>query len=110
NSSARARRWRPARPRPGLVSPCSPPSTPLVAKARSMHVTYRTFELPLRHVFTIARGSTEVQETFIVELSHEGKYGYGEATTNDYYGATAQAMAQTVESVRPLIEASDARD
>src|SRR5690606_32787828 len=75
-----------------------------------MYVAHRTFELPLRHVFTIARGSTEVQETFIVELSHEGQYGYGEATTNDYYGFTAASMAGAVEQVRTLVEQGDPRD
>ncbi len=75
-----------------------------------MNVCHRTFELPLRHVFTIARGSTEVQETFIVELSHEGRYGYGEATTNDYYGYTAQSMADATEQVRTQLELGDPRD
>lgn len=72
-----------------------------------MKVAYRTFDLPLRHVFTIARGSMEAQTTFIVELTHDGQRGYGEATTNDYYGATAEAMAAGVESVRSLLEAGD---
>lgn len=74
-----------------------------------MILAHQTFELPLRHTFTIARGSTEVQETFIVELSQDGEYGYGEATTNDYYGYTAASMAAAVEQVRPLLEQGDPR-
>jgi L-alanine-DL-glutamate epimerase-like enolase superfamily enzyme len=47
-----------------------------------MKLTLRRFDLPLRHVFTISRGSISVQPTFIVELVQDGVTGYGEATTN----------------------------
>jgi L-alanine-DL-glutamate epimerase-like enolase superfamily enzyme len=62
------------------------------------------FELPLRHVFTISRGSMTTQETLIVELSDQGFRGYGEATTNDYYGATLASMSRSLREARPLIE------
>ena len=75
-----------------------------------MDVRYQLFDLPLRHTFTIARGSTTVQPTFIVELSEEGHYGYGEATTNSYYNATAEQMAQAVERVRPILQGASARE
>lgn len=75
-----------------------------------MKVSYRHYELPLRHTFTIARGSTNVQPTFVVELYEDGCYGYGEATTNSYYNATAEQMAAAVDRVRPLLEQSSARD
>ena len=39
-------------------------------------------------MFTISRGSVTVQETLIVQLAADGKFGYGEATTNSFYGAT----------------------
>jgi L-alanine-DL-glutamate epimerase-like enolase superfamily enzyme len=69
-----------------------------------MQLTYQQFDLPLKHVFTISRGSVAVQETLIVQLAFDGKYGYGEATTNSYYGATFENMATAIESVRPMIE------
>lgn len=75
-----------------------------------MQVTYQSFELPLRHTFTIARGSTDVQTTFVVQLSHQGFHGYGEATTNSYYNATVDQMAAAIERVRPLLENSSATD
>jgi len=62
------------------------------------------FELPLRHVFTIARGSVTVQTTLIVELRDGEHSGYGEATTDDYYGATLERMSASLESVRSQIE------
>lgn len=75
-----------------------------------MEIKYRTFDLPLRHLFTIARGSTQTQPTFVVQLGEDGHYGYGEATTNSYYNATAEQMAAAVERVRPLLETSTARE
>ena len=70
-----------------------------------MQLKYQKFDLPLRHVFTISRGSVRVQETLIVQLAADGKYGYGEATTNTFYGATIPNMTSAIESVRSIVEA-----
>lgn len=75
-----------------------------------MQLTYQQFDLPLKHRFTISRGSVAVQSTLIVQLSAKGEFGYGEATTNTYYGATIQNMSAAIESVRPLIENCDGLD
>jgi len=75
-----------------------------------MKLTYKQFELPLKHVFTISRGSMTVQSTFIVQLESGGQYGYGESTTNSYYGATIENMSSVIESVRPIIESSELGD
>ena len=69
-----------------------------------MQLTYQKFDLPLKHVFTISRGSVTVQETLVVQLSADGKFGYGEATTNSFYGATIANMSSAIESVRPVVE------
>ncbi|MEQ9097787.1 MAG: dipeptide epimerase [Imperialibacter sp.] len=72
-----------------------------------MKVTYHPVKMPLRHTFTIAHGSTSVQESFIVELSRNGKSGFGEATANPYYGVTVPKMTEHVESVRAIIESGN---
>jgi L-alanine-DL-glutamate epimerase-like enolase superfamily enzyme len=69
-----------------------------------MRLSFQKFDLPLKHVFTISRGSVAVQETFIVQLAADGQFGYGEATTNSFYGATISNMTAAVESVRSLVE------
>ena len=63
------------------------------------------FDLPCRHPFTIARGTTTVQRTLIVELRHGGHSGYGEAVESRFYGATVEGMTRLLESLRPQIEA-----
>jgi L-Ala-D/L-Glu epimerase / N-acetyl-D-glutamate racemase len=69
-----------------------------------VRLDFRAFDLPLRHVFSIARGSTAVQQTLIVELSAGDAHGYGEATANAFYGATIENMSASLESVRALVE------
>ena len=62
-------------------------------------------DLPLRHAFTIAHGSTRVQKTLIVELEEGGFRGFGEAGANTYYGVTVKEMAALLERHRRAIEA-----
>ena len=40
-----------------------------------------------------------------MQFESDGKYGYGEATTNSFYGATIANMSSAIESVRPIVEA-----
>lgn len=69
-----------------------------------MKLRLHEFELPLRHEFTISRGSVTVQPTLIVELEDAGQHGYGEATSNDYYGVTIEGLKDALEAIRPRIE------
>ena len=69
-----------------------------------MRLTFREFELPLRHVFTISRSSTRTIRTLIVELEHDGLRGFGEAGEDEFYGASIAKMKESLEAVRPLIE------
>jgi len=69
-----------------------------------MKLRIHQFDLPLRHVFTISRGSLSVQQTLVAELEEDGVRGYGEATTNDYYGFTFENMAAALERVRADLE------
>jgi L-alanine-DL-glutamate epimerase-like enolase superfamily enzyme len=75
-----------------------------------MKLSYKKFDLPLRHVFTISRGSVSVQETLVVQIESGGLFGYGEATTNSFYGATIANMSTTLESLRPIVESGSVED
>jgi len=75
-----------------------------------VQLAYQQFDLPLRHVFTISRGSTAVQSTLVVQLSVGDVHGYGEATTNSFYGATIESMSASLESVRSLVEGALLKD
>jgi L-alanine-DL-glutamate epimerase-like enolase superfamily enzyme len=75
-----------------------------------MKLTLRAFDLPLKHTFTIAYDSRDVQETLIVELQQGNQKGYGEATSNPYYGVTIESMTEALEKVREQIEATELTD
>lgn len=75
-----------------------------------MKLTTHTFDLPLRHTFTISRESTDVQPTLIVELNDGTHSGYGEATTNSYYGMTLEKMQESLDSVRSVVESQEQID
>jgi len=69
-------------------------------------------DLRLRHTFTIAHDSRDVQPTLIVALSDGpgGPVGLGEATATRYYGVTIESMTQALDALRPIIEAHDLTD
>jgi len=75
-----------------------------------MQIRLHAFDLPLRHTFTISRESITSQQTLIVELSHDGVSGYGEATSNKYYGFTIQRMARDLTALKPQLEATTLDD
>jgi L-Ala-D/L-Glu epimerase / N-acetyl-D-glutamate racemase len=67
-----------------------------------MELILRDLHLPMRHAFTIAHGTTTVQDNLLVELRENGVSGYGE-------GASSHAYAFTVESMRTALEAAGAQ-
>ena len=69
-----------------------------------MKMTLRSFDLQLKHTFTISRESHDVQPSLIVELSEDGHSGFGEATSNPYYNISVENMVNDLESLREMIE------
>lgn len=62
-----------------------------------MKLTYRPYELELRHPFTISGFSRTSTPLMLVELSHEGFTGYGEASMVPYMGESHQSAAQFLD-------------
>jgi len=71
-----------------------------------MVLRFRYVELRLRHTFTIARGSRDVEPCVIVELEHDGIVGVGEAAPSDRYGENRT----TVETFLRKIKLGDFSD
>lgn len=72
-----------------------------------MDLTLKEYILPLKHTFTISRESHDFQATLIIALSSQNCTGYGEATSNPYYGISCDSMIAEIEAIRPAIEAYD---
>jgi L-alanine-DL-glutamate epimerase-like enolase superfamily enzyme len=75
-----------------------------------MQLKLHAFDLPLAHTFTISRESITSQPTLIVELIAGGVSGYGEATSNKYYGFTIERMARDLAALRPQLAAATLAD
>jgi len=75
-----------------------------------MQLRLHAFDLPLAHTFTISRESITSQPTLIVELMQDGQSGYGEATSNKYYGFTIERMARDLAALGPRLEATSLTD
>src|SRR5439155_10646920 len=75
-----------------------------------MQLRLHAFDLPLRHTFTISRESISSQPTLIIELIQDGISGYGEATSNKYYGFTIERMARDLAPLRPQLEGAQLSD
>lgn len=71
-----------------------------------MKLTLKTYNLRLKHTFTISRKSIDIQPTLIVVLSDDGYEGYGEASSNPYYHITIPMMVADLEKLRASIENS----
>jgi L-alanine-DL-glutamate epimerase-like enolase superfamily enzyme len=69
-----------------------------------MQLIFHSFDLELKHTFTIAHDSRDMQQTLIVELKDGDFSGFGEATSNPYYGVTIDKMIASLESIRSVIE------
>lgn len=69
-----------------------------------MKISLKKFRLQLKHTFSISRESHDFQDTLIVGLSLDGKTGYGEATSNPYYGNTIESMMAEITTIEKEIE------
>lgn len=64
-----------------------------------MKLTCQVEDLPLKHTFTIAHQSRDVQDTLIVKLKDGAFFGLGESTTNPFYGMTIAHIAPLLDYV-----------
>lgn len=70
-----------------------------------MDLNLKKYTLSLKHTFSISRESYDSQDTLIVSLSSDNFTGYGEATSNPYYGISCESMISEIEKIRQDIEA-----
>ncbi len=69
-----------------------------------MKLSYKTYNLPFHHPFTISKGTKTHQPTLIVELDYFGIKGYGEAPAISYYNIPVEKMIEDLERKRIFIE------
>ena len=69
-----------------------------------MKVSYKTYNLAFRYPFTISKGTKTHQPTFIVQLEHLGRVGFGEAPAITYYNIPVEKMVEDLERKKLFVE------
>ena len=69
-----------------------------------MKLILKEYLLELKHTFSIARESRDVQPTLIVKLIDDEFFGLGESTSNIYYNITIKKMISDINNIKPIIE------
>jgi L-alanine-DL-glutamate epimerase-like enolase superfamily enzyme len=65
----------------------------------NMKLTYQPFELQLRHTFTIAKFSRTSTPVMLLQITHEGQIGYGEASMVPYMNENYQTATDFLSKV-----------
>lgn len=71
-----------------------------------MQLIIRTYDLKLKHTFTISRQSFDIKPTMIIELKDGELSGYGEASENPYYHKTIDNMVSDLIKCKEVIEST----
>ena len=69
-----------------------------------MKLKLHSFDLILKHTFTISRESRNTQPTLIVELIDDGFSGFGETSSNTYYKITMENLNDQITENQLFIE------
>jgi L-alanine-DL-glutamate epimerase-like enolase superfamily enzyme len=64
-----------------------------------MKLTFRRYDLTLRHPFTIARGTSSIDPVMIVEIEHGGIVGLGEAAPSGRYGESIETVERFLSTL-----------
>jgi L-alanine-DL-glutamate epimerase-like enolase superfamily enzyme len=64
-----------------------------------MKLSFRPYDLQLRHVFTIANSSRTNTPVVLTEIEYEGFTGYGEASMPPYLGETQASVVEFLKKV-----------
>jgi len=61
-------------------------------KSKKLKLTFRTYDLQLKHTFTVAEYSRDTTPVVLTELEYDGIIGYGEASMPPYLGESHKSV------------------
>ena len=90
----------------GLIAVSSPislsaacESTKNVARSGRLNLSYKPYELTLRHAFNLAKSSRTTTPDVLVQLEYDGIIGYGEASMPPYLGESIKSVCEFLSKV-----------
>lgn len=66
---------------------------------KKMKLSFKPYDLQLRHVFTIANSSRTTTPVVLTEITYDGITGYGEASLPPYLGETQASVIEFLKKV-----------
>ncbi|EKK03851.1 muconate cycloisomerase [Rhodopirellula baltica SH28] len=78
----------------------APHSTTDLIRNGKMKLSFRPYELQLKHTFTVAGNSRDTTPVVLTEIQYEGLTGYGEASLPPYLGESQQSVMQFLSKVK----------
>lgn len=78
----------------------APHSTTDLIRNGKMKLSFRPYELQLKHTFTVAGNSRDTTPVVLTEFQYEGLTGYGEASLPPYLGESQQSVMQFLSKVK----------
>ncbi|MDR1746674.1 MAG: dipeptide epimerase [Tannerella sp.] len=82
-----------------LHLPAQVGKTKNAAPKGKMKLTFKPYDLQLRHVFTIANSSRTTTPVVLTEIEYDGLTGYGEASLPPYLGETQASVTEFLKKV-----------
>jgi len=86
-------------PLPLSIQAQSIASSKSLSGSKKMKLTFRPYDLQLRHVFTIANSSRTTTPVVLTEIEYDGITGYGEASLPPYLGETQASVIEFLKKV-----------
>ena len=75
------------------------PEAPAVIGNGKMKLSFRPYELQLKHTFTVAGNSRNTTPVVLTEIDYEGQTGYGEASMPPYLGESQESVIRFLAKV-----------
>ena len=75
------------------------PVAPAVIGSGKMKLSFRPYELQLKHTFTVAGNSRNTTPVVLTEIEYEGQTGYGEASMPPYLGESQESVIKFLNKV-----------
>jgi len=66
---------------------------------QKMKLTFKPYDLQLRHVFTLANSSRKTTPVVLTEITYDGITGYGEASLPPYLGETQASVIEFLKKI-----------
>lgn len=90
----------------GLIAVSSPISisaagmaTKKTSRGGRLNLSYKPYELTLRHAFNLAKSSRTTTPDVLVQLEYDGIIGYGEASMPPYLGESTKSVCEFLSKV-----------